>query len=107
MRKIILYILALFIIQTLSAQPVPNKEENIPHLMTFGKLAETSWGDDDFSQTFFFQIPKDFKQQVFIRVFDPDTGGKIDEIAGQWNTVSQFEVYGGERCHSEYDARET
>ena len=33
------------------AQPVPNVEENIPFLMTFGPQAEVSWGDDDFSQT--------------------------------------------------------
>ncbi len=93
--------------QSAHSQPVPNKEENIPHLMTFGLKAETSWGDDDFSQAFFFQIPKDFKQQVFIRVFDPDTGGAIDEIAGRWNTECRYEVFGGEGCHSEVDARET
>ncbi|MCD4711267.1 MAG: hypothetical protein K8R52_10495, partial [Bacteroidales bacterium] len=34
-------------------QPVPNVEENIPYLMTFGEDAETSWGDDDFTQAFF------------------------------------------------------
>ena len=30
------------------AQPVPSKEENIPFLVTFGKEADKSWGDDDF-----------------------------------------------------------
>ena len=40
------------------AQPVPNVEENIPHLMTFGNESDTDWGDDDFSQAFFFQYPK-------------------------------------------------
>lgn len=107
MKKFFLIILSLYLVQTVYSQPVPNKEENIPHLMTFGNKAETSWGDDDFSQAFFFQIPKDFKQQVFIRVFDPDTGGEVDEIAGQWNTQCSYEVYGGDRCHSEVDARET
>ncbi|MCF8346313.1 MAG: hypothetical protein K9G38_03805 [Bacteroidales bacterium] len=89
------------------SQPVPSLEENIPFLMTFGNEAEISWGDDDFSQTFFFLIPADFKRQVFIRVFDPDIGGKNDEIAGDWNTQSTFEVFGGAGCHSEDDARET
>lgn len=36
------------------SQPVPNVDENIPFLVVFGKKAPTSWGDDDFSQTFFF-----------------------------------------------------
>jgi len=89
------------------AQPVPNEEENIPYLMTFGMEAGISWGDDDFSQAFFFLIPEDFKQQIFIRVFDPDTGGKIDEIRGGWNTQCSYEVFGGDGCHSEDDARET
>ena len=92
---------------SVASQPVPNKEENIPYLMTFGNRADPSWGDDDFSQAFFFLVPKDYQGQVFIRVYDPDIVGKIDEIAGLWNTRSSFEVFGGEGCHSEYDARET
>ncbi|MFN6946496.1 MAG: hypothetical protein ACK4ND_16230 [Cytophagaceae bacterium] len=79
----------------ISAQPVPSSEENIPYLVTFGKDAETSWGDDDFSQTFFFIIPKDYKKPLFIRVYDPDTGGAIDEIKGQADSKTQFSIYGG------------
>jgi len=75
--------------------------------MTFGNLAETSWGDDDFSQTFFFLIPQDYDQPFFIRVFDPDTGGEVDEIAGEWNTRCVYEVFGGESVWSEAAARET
>ncbi|MCF8224388.1 MAG: hypothetical protein K9J30_00765 [Bacteroidales bacterium] len=107
MKRIILLGIVILLGISAGAQPVPNKEENIPHLMTFGKEAGISWGDDDFSQAFFFLIPKDFTQQIFIRVFDPDTGGEIDEIRGFWNTQCSYEVFGGEGCHSEVDARET
>lgn len=107
MRVFFITIFAVLFVQTALAQPVPNKEENIPYLMTFGNEAGFHWGDDDYSQTFFFLIPKDFKRQVFIRVFDPDTGGDIDEIRGPWNTQTRFEVFGGIGCHSEVDARET
>jgi len=89
------------------SQPVPNVEENIPYLMTFGKQAETSWGDDDFSQTFFFMIPDDYDQPFFIRVFDPDTGGEVDEINGEFNTRCVYEVFGGDGCWSDDDAKET
>jgi len=89
------------------SQPVPNVEENIPFLMTFGGDSETSWGDDDFSQAFFFQIPKDYNQPFFIRVFDPDTGGEIDEIQGEFNTRCVFEVYGGVGNWSDPAAKET
>lgn len=105
-RFIYTVILLTFLINGYS-QPVPNVDENIPHLMTFGKQAETSWGDDDFSQAFFFQIPKDYDQPFFIRVFDPDTGGEIDEIADVFDTRCTFEVFGGAGNWSDPDARET
>lgn len=78
-----------------AAQPVPGEDENIPFLVTFGKDGATSWGDDDFSQTWFFAIPKEYKGRFYIRVFDPDTGGEHDEPKGEWNTRTQFSVYGG------------
>ncbi len=110
MKKMIrhLYIVILLTVSVLGfSQPVPNVEENIPYLMTFGPKAETSWGDEDFSQAFFFLVPEDYTQPFFIRVFDPDTGGEIDEIAGVFNTRQVYEVYGGESAWSEPDARET
>ena len=99
----------LFLLSFLSsfAQPVPAGDENIPYLMTFGNQAETSWGDDDFSQTFFFLIPESFKEPVFIRVFDPDVGGDIDEQNGQWDTRVTYEVYGGPGAYTNKDAQET
>jgi len=80
---------------SLLGQRVPSKDENIPFLVTFGKQGEKSWGDDDFYQVWFFSIPAAFKQPFYIRVFDPDCGGSHDEIQGNFNTRTQFSVYGG------------
>ena len=77
-------------------QEVPGRDENITFLVTFGKEGETSWGDDDFYQVFFFAIPRDFNQQFYIRIFDPDVGGEHDEIQGDFNTRTLFSVYGGQ-----------
>jgi hypothetical protein len=109
MSKFIYTFILLIINALVLAQPVPNVDENIPYLMTFGKQAETSWGDDDFSQTFFFLIPENYNQPFFIRVFDPDTGGEIDEVSGDkiFNTRCVFEVFGGEGNWSNDDAKET
>lgn len=100
--KKIIYSLIIFVflpgllpVGCLYSQAVPGKDENIPFLVNFGKDGKTSWGDDDFFQIFFFTIPKDFKQQIYIRVFDPDTGGENDEIQGVFNTRCLFSVYGG------------
>ena len=89
------------------AQPVPAGDENIPYLMTFGRKARTFWGDDDFSQTFFFLIPETFKEPVFIRIFDPDIGGTNDELDGVFDTRMAYSVYGGKECYTHPDAQET
>jgi hypothetical protein len=82
-------------LQNSSCQPVPGRDENIQFLCTFGKDGETSWGDDDFSQTWFFAIPPDYKGRFYIRVFDPDTGGENDEQKGDWDTKMQYSLFGG------------
>lgn len=90
-----------------SAQQVPALDENIPYLVTFGKGAETHWGDDDHSQVFFFSVPVDYEQPFYIRVFDPDCTGEVDEINGSFNTMTRFSVFGGNSCYSAEDARST
>ena len=107
MSKFIYTCILLTISALVYSQPVPNVDENIPHLMTFGKFGDTDWGDDDFSQTFFFLIPEGYDQPFFIRVFDPDTGGKVDEINGVFDTRCVYEVFGGEGNWSDDDAKET
>lgn len=87
------------------AQPVPAWDENIPYLMTFGKDGKTSWGDDDFSQTFFFKIPTGYTEPFYIRVYDPDVGGDVDEINGFWDTKMSYSIYGGDDAYSNDDAK--
>jgi len=89
------------------AQPVPAADENIPYLVTFGANSLTSWGDDDFCQTFFFVVPKTTSVPIYIRVYDPDCSGAIDELKGTFNTVTNFSVYGGQGCITEPDSRNT
>ena len=88
-----------------NAQEVPGPDENVPFLMTFGKEGGvTSWGDDDFSQTFFFALPKDYKEPFYIRVYDPEVGGKTDELNNFWNTRMMYSIYGGKGCYTHPEA---
>jgi hypothetical protein len=106
--KYIAFLLGIaFITDGLEAQPVPAGDENIPYLMTFGPKAGTSWGDDDFSQTFFFLIPKSFSQPIYIRIFDPDISGVTDELDGVFDSRMTYSVYGGKECYTSKDAQET
>lgn len=105
MRSVHLLVILILVGSAVLAQPVPAEDENIPFLVTFGKDAHTKWGDDDHCQIFFFVIPKDFKDPIYLRIFDPDCGGAHDEKNGDFNTTTKFSVYGGPGCISDDDAR--
>lgn len=108
MRRLIFFVgLSVLTLNLIFSQPVPGDDENIPYLMTFGPKAEKSWGDDDFSQTFFFVVPENYKDQVFIKVFDADIGGLVDELNGTFDTQMTYSVYGGKDSYNHPDARGT
>jgi hypothetical protein len=85
---------------------MPSVEENISYLVTFSKEADKTWGDDDNIQIYFFLVPEAVKTPFFIRVFDPDNGGTIDENRGGFNSKTKFSVYGGNTAHSNKDAKQ-
>lgn len=102
-----LIILALFFTfcTPVFGQRYPSSAENIDYLVTFGKDGDTSWGDDDFNQTFFFAIPSSQQKPFYIRIFDPEISGQLDEVSGTFDTKMRFEVYGGKGAHSNPDAQ--
>lgn len=86
-------------------QMVPSESEQITYLVTFGPDCSKSWGDDDYSQVFFFIVPESFTKPIYLRVFDPSIGGAHDEKNGTWNTSMKFAIYGGAEAHSHPDAK--
>lgn len=98
----ILFSFCFFKVSTSFSQAVPSKNENIPFIVTFGKDSEKSWGDDDNNQIVFFSIPQAQKSSFYIRIFDPNTGGKHDEKKVNFNTKTKFSLYGA-GCFSNKD----
>jgi len=100
-------IILLFILAAtpLFSHIAPAVDENIPYLMTFGGEAVTSWGDDDFCQIFFCAIPSSQTDPVYINVYDPDTGGNLDEAKGAFNSIINFSIYSGIGCWSDTSAQ--
>ena len=88
------------------AQAVPNPGERVESLITFGAQSDKNWGDDDFSQTFFFLIPSAQRTPVYIRVWDPGCGGTNDDLKGPANTRTSFSLYGGPGTFSGPQARD-
>jgi hypothetical protein len=106
MQKFLLLILIILISSVnLFSQSAPASDENIPYLVTFGADSKSSWGDDDFYQIFYFIVPASQTNPIYIRVYDPDTGGELDEPKGEFNTVTKFSVYGGNGCWAEKDTQ--
>jgi len=87
------------------AQEVPSPQENIPYLVTFGANSDHAWGDDDFSQTVFFVVPKGNTSPLYLRIYDPETGGDLDEVDAGWDTKMKYSVYGGKGAYSDKDAQ--
>lgn len=100
-----LFCFSFFFCSVLNAQQTPSPDEKIPYVCTFGKDSDKEWGDDDFVQTFFFVIPESYKKPFYIRLFDPEVGGSIDENHGAFNSKCKFSVYGGAKAHSNPDAQ--
>ncbi len=86
-------------------QVVPSKYENVDFLLTFGQGSTPSWGDDDHVQIYFFVVPQTETRPIYIRVFDPSTGGEHDTKNGVFDTQTLFTIYGGQGAYSQKEAR--
>ena len=100
-KYICMWFLFIAACESLYSQAVPAVDENIPYLITFGGNSNPSWGDDDNLQIFFWVVPSSQKSPVYLRIFDPDTGGALDEGNADFNSVVSFSVYGGNKCWSD------
>lgn len=100
-----LLFLFIFFGTELLAQPFPSEDEKIQHFVVFSKNAKLSFGDDDFVQIYFFVIPEKSNDPFYVRVFDPEVGGGIDEKVGDFNSKTKFSFYGGKGAHSDKDAQ--
>ncbi|MCT4581624.1 MAG: hypothetical protein N4A35_09425 [Flavobacteriales bacterium] len=106
MKKYIPLLVAIgLILQGYHAQVTPSKFENIAYLLTFGQGSTPSWGDDDHVQIHFFVVPQTENRPVYIRVYDPSTGGELDTPNGVFDTRTVYTIYGGKGAYSTKEAR--
>ncbi|NNE55191.1 MAG: hypothetical protein HKN32_04170 [Flavobacteriales bacterium] len=90
-----LFALIMLLAINLCAQQVPSRVENIDFIMTYGKNAKGVDGDDDNLQVFYFSIPEDSEESIYVRVFDPSVSGKHDAIGSDQRTKFMFHILSG------------
>lgn len=100
MKSINLLILYMCSLLSFFSQGIPTKESNIDYIVTYGKEASNSLGDDDNSQVFFITLPTSYINKFYVRVYSPGANSKIDVKASN-NSVFEFLVYGGDSVFNE------
>ncbi len=105
MKKLLILLIIFSAFGQLKAQEIPSSAENLSHLLTFSKSAPSFWGDDDNVSIFFMLVPKSYTKTVYLKIFDPDNGGKLDQKNGNFNSRTNFSVYSGKNCYSAKEAR--
>ncbi|QTA90208.1 PKD domain-containing protein [Desulfonema magnum] len=78
-------------------------QENIL-LITYGADSRTIEGDNDHQQEIIIRIPETVKDNLYVRIFDPDVGGVLDDKFGfhkGFDTKTRFTLYGAGQIKSE------
>jgi len=103
---ILLFVLIMYPYGMVKGQSMPSVDEHFDFLTTYSKEASTDWGDDDHIQIYFIAIPKDYKENIYISIYDPDVGGKHDQLVGYgFNSKTKFSLYGGEGAYTGEDGK--
>ena len=70
-------------------------------LVVYGALAPSREGDVDRREQVFFSVPKDLRDRIYVRVYDPETQGEEDfTYGGSGNAETAFRVFGGDGAFS-------
>ncbi len=85
------------------ATPGVFAQENIL-LITYGSDSRTIEGDNDHQQEIIIRIPATVKDNLYLRIFDPDVGGVLDDKFGfhkGFDTKTRFTLHGISQIKSE------
>lgn len=94
-KRLFLFVAAIFILLGNAAHG-----GDYASLVTYGKEADTVEGDNDYLMEIYIRIPEKVSQDLFLRIFDADIGGKLDaRYSKNWNTRTSFSLYGGKNIY--------
>jgi len=70
-----------------------NAQENAFYI-TYGRQSPITAGDDNYKQAFFIKVSESAPDNFYIRIFDPDCYGSIDQEVAVYNTETIFSLFG-------------
>jgi PKD repeat protein len=71
----------------------------------FGEAAPPERGDNNHAQVIYLELPETETRPVYLRIFDAEVGGYLDERHGRFNTRTRFLLLGGESAARIYGAQ--
>ena len=84
---------------TAQAQAAP-PEEGL--LVVYGRRAASREGDVDRREQIFFSVPADLRDRLYLRLYDPETGGAGDfTYGGSADAETTFRLFGGDGAFTE------
>ena len=80
---------------------VAAQAQETPLTVTYGPAAGTEEGDPDYREVLFLSVPEGGQERIYLRVFDPDTGGDHDLVYGaEDDTEVRYTLFGGEGAYT-------
>ncbi len=80
----------------------PAVAQEVPLSVTYGPKASSAEGDPDYREVIFLSVPDGGQERLYVRVYDPDTGGDHDLVYGVADdTEVRFRLFGGEGAYTD------
>lgn len=76
------------------ATRLPYQETGVEYFYIFGPEANPYYGAYTGDFTLYVEVPDTLAKEVSFKIIDPGTSGKHDDIYKDWNTETEFSVYG-------------
>ncbi|MBN1586914.1 MAG: PKD domain-containing protein, partial [Candidatus Omnitrophica bacterium] len=79
------------------------RSSNVKYFYVFGSEGSPYFGASGTQQVLFVRVSTKEAAPLEIQLFDPDTGGGVDDPVGSWNTRTRFSLYGGKGALTEFE----
>jgi PKD repeat protein len=103
MKKLVCFLAAVaagfFIVSQAFAYEIPYDNSRAKYFYVFGPDGDPKLGAENPQRTIYIAVPEGESDDLYIAIYDPDTGGFRDlrpDPSGDWDTICEYAVYGAD-----------